>query len=104
LSVRQDDPPLAIDPELIRVITKGHGNDNAGIDWDRDVPALYRVAEQDVSLPLEGMRELYDRTPASKRGVRACVGGDSAGAATMPIRVAAHGTPSVHGSPGAMPH
>jgi hypothetical protein len=32
LLVRQDDPPLAIDPELIRVITKGHGNDNAGID------------------------------------------------------------------------
>ena len=30
--VRQDDPPLAIDPELIRVITHGHGNDNAGID------------------------------------------------------------------------
>ncbi|MBZ5636271.1 MAG: hypothetical protein LAO55_24340 [Acidobacteriia bacterium] len=30
--VRQDDPPLGIDPELIRVITKGHGNDNAGID------------------------------------------------------------------------
>lgn len=32
LLVRQDDPPLAIDPELIRVITRGHGNDNAGID------------------------------------------------------------------------
>lgn len=32
LVVRQDDPPLAIDPELIRVITHGHGNDNAGID------------------------------------------------------------------------
>ncbi|KKO19166.1 MAG: hypothetical protein L3J18_01525 [Candidatus Brocadia sp.] len=30
--VKQDDPPLSIDPELIRVITKGHGNDNAGID------------------------------------------------------------------------
>jgi hypothetical protein len=30
--VKQDDPPLAIEPELIRVITKGHGNDNAGID------------------------------------------------------------------------
>jgi hypothetical protein len=30
--VRQDDPPLAIDPELVRVITAGHGNDNAGID------------------------------------------------------------------------
>jgi hypothetical protein len=32
LLVRQDDPPLAIDPELIRVITKDQGNDNAGID------------------------------------------------------------------------
>lgn len=31
-AVRQDDPPLAIEPELIRVITHGHGNDNAGID------------------------------------------------------------------------
>ena len=30
--VRQEDPPLGIDPELIRVITKDHGNDNAGID------------------------------------------------------------------------
>ena len=29
--VRQDDPPLGIDPELIRVITKDHGNDNAGL-------------------------------------------------------------------------
>ncbi len=30
--VRQDDPPLAIDPEPICVITKGHGNNRAGID------------------------------------------------------------------------
>jgi hypothetical protein len=30
--VRQDDPPLAIDPELIRVITHGQGNDAAGLD------------------------------------------------------------------------
>lgn len=30
--VKQDDPPLAIAPEPIRVITRGHGNDNAGID------------------------------------------------------------------------
>ncbi len=30
--VRQDDPPLAIDPELIRVVTHEHGNDNAGLD------------------------------------------------------------------------
>jgi hypothetical protein len=32
LIVRQDDPPLAIDAELIRVITHGQGNDNAGLD------------------------------------------------------------------------
>ena len=32
LLVRQDDPPLAIDPELVRVITHGQGNDNAGLD------------------------------------------------------------------------
>ncbi len=30
--VRQEDPPLGIDPELIRVISKDHGNDNAGLD------------------------------------------------------------------------
>lgn len=32
LLVKQDDPPLAIDAEVIRVITQGHGNDTAGID------------------------------------------------------------------------
>lgn len=30
--IKQEDPPLAIDPELIRVITAGQSNDNAGID------------------------------------------------------------------------
>lgn len=34
--------------------------------WGRDVPTLYLVAEDDVSLPLDGMYELYERTPASK--------------------------------------
>jgi hypothetical protein len=38
-------------------------------DWDRDVPTLYLVAEDDVSLPLAGMVELYERTPATKRMV-----------------------------------
>ncbi|HTI91448.1 MAG TPA: hypothetical protein VL727_12720, partial [Puia sp.] len=32
LSVKQDDPPLPSGPELIRVITKDQGNDNAGLD------------------------------------------------------------------------
>ncbi|MGB6360482.1 MAG: dienelactone hydrolase family protein, partial [Candidatus Acidiferrales bacterium] len=34
--------------------------------WDRDVPTLYLVAENDVSLPLTGMYELFERTPATK--------------------------------------
>ena len=37
--------------------------------WGRDVPTLYLVAENDVSLPLAGMYELFDRTPATKRMV-----------------------------------
>ncbi|MBV9209771.1 MAG: dienelactone hydrolase family protein [Acidobacteria bacterium] len=35
--------------------------------WRRDVPTLYLVAEKDSSLPLAGMRELFERTPATKR-------------------------------------
>jgi predicted dienelactone hydrolase len=38
-------------------------------DWGRDVPALYLVAEDDTSLPLAGMHELLDRTPATRRMV-----------------------------------
>jgi predicted dienelactone hydrolase len=37
--------------------------------WGRDVPTLYLVAENDVSLPLDGMVELFERTPATKRMV-----------------------------------
>jgi dienelactone hydrolase len=35
--------------------------------WGSDVPVLYLVADTDVSLPLPGMYELFDRTEASKR-------------------------------------
>jgi dienelactone hydrolase len=35
--------------------------------WGRDVPTLYLVAENDVPLPLSGMYELFDRTPATKQ-------------------------------------
>jgi predicted dienelactone hydrolase len=34
--------------------------------WGRDVPTLYLVAENDTSLPLTGMYELFRRTPATK--------------------------------------
>lgn len=38
-------------------------------NWERDVPTLFLVAENDVSLPLAGMYELYERTPATKQMV-----------------------------------
>ena len=34
--------------------------------WGADVPTLYLVAENDISLPLAGMYELFDRTPATR--------------------------------------
>jgi predicted dienelactone hydrolase len=37
--------------------------------WGRDVPTLFLVAENDVCLPLDGMREIFARTPASKQMV-----------------------------------
>lgn len=53
--VRQADPPLAIDPELIRVITKDHGNDNAGIDAMQ--PMIEETA--DPSTPLVKMTPVH---------------------------------------------
>jgi len=38
-----------------------------GFRWGGDVPALYLVAENDVWLPLAGMYELFERTPATKQ-------------------------------------
>ncbi len=35
--------------------------------WSRAVPTLYLAAEDDVPIPLAGVRELFDRTPAPKR-------------------------------------
>lgn len=42
---------------------------NLTFNWGRDVPTLYLVAEDDISLPLAGMYELFERTPATKRMV-----------------------------------
>ena len=36
-------------------------------DWVRDVPTMYLVASEDASLPLDGMHQLYRRTPTPKR-------------------------------------
>jgi predicted dienelactone hydrolase len=35
--------------------------------WGRDVPTLFLAGEQDAPVPLDDVRELFDRTPASKR-------------------------------------
>jgi predicted dienelactone hydrolase len=35
--------------------------------WNRDVPSLLLAGESDGSLPLQGMFEIFERTPASKR-------------------------------------
>ncbi|MBO0858935.1 MAG: acetylxylan esterase, partial [Chloracidobacterium sp.] len=38
-------------------------------NWGRNVPTMYLVAENDVCLPLAGMYELFERTPATKQMV-----------------------------------
>ena len=35
--------------------------------WDRDVHVLYLAAEDDVPIPVDGVRELFDRTPGPRR-------------------------------------
>ena len=35
--------------------------------WNRDVPTLYLVAENDTMTPLAGMYELFDRTPSTRQ-------------------------------------
>ena len=35
--------------------------------WGRDVPTLYLAADSDVGIPAEGVAELFDRTPATRR-------------------------------------
>ncbi|MBO0799368.1 MAG: alpha/beta fold hydrolase [Blastocatellia bacterium] len=37
--------------------------------WGRNVPALYLAAENDVMTPLDGIYELFDRTPATRQMV-----------------------------------
>ncbi len=40
--------------------------DALDLEWDREVPVLYLVAEHDTLLPLDGIRELYERTPGAR--------------------------------------
>lgn len=69
----------AVEPRIRAVVALapgGSSNPKPGIlrvkltfNWGRDVPTLYLVAENDISLPLAGMYELFERTPATKQMV-----------------------------------
>jgi predicted dienelactone hydrolase len=37
--------------------------------WGRNIPTLFLVAENDVPLPLDGMYEIFERTPSAKQMV-----------------------------------
>ncbi len=37
--------------------------------WGREIPTLFLVAENDVPLPLDGMYEIFERTPSAKQMV-----------------------------------
>ncbi len=59
---------------VVAMAPGGSSNPKPGIlplkltfDWGRDVPTLYLAAENDVPIPLDGVHELFDRTPLPKR-------------------------------------
>jgi dienelactone hydrolase len=66
-----------VDPRFRAVVAlapAGSANPKRGVipakltfDWGRDVPTLYLVAENDVPLPLDGMYDIFDRTPSAKQ-------------------------------------
>lgn len=66
-----------VEPRVKSVVAMapgGSSNPRPGIlqleltfEWGRDVPTLYLAGELDVSIPLDGVYELFDRTPGSKR-------------------------------------
>lgn len=64
--------PLAPAGGETPLVPGGFANDIAGaleLDWDREVPTLYLVAEFDTLLPLAGMKGLIDRTPAPRKAI-----------------------------------
>jgi len=59
---------------VVALAPGGNSNPKPGIlraklnfNWGRDVPTLYLVAENDTPLPLDGMYEIFERTPATKQ-------------------------------------
>jgi predicted dienelactone hydrolase len=66
-----------VEPRVRSVVAMGAGGGSdprPGIlpltltfSWGRDIPTLYLAAEQDTMIPLSGVVELFQRTPAAKR-------------------------------------
>jgi len=61
---------------VVALAPGGSANPRPGIlpaklafNWGRDVPTLVLVADNDVCLPLDGMYEIFERIPATKRMV-----------------------------------
>ena len=61
---------------VVALAPGGNSNPRPGIlrlkltfDRHRDVPTLYLVAENDVCLPLDGMYEIFERTPSARQMV-----------------------------------
>src|SRR5579864_544319 len=59
---------------VVALAPAGGSNPKPGIipaklsfNWGRDIPTLYLVAENDVPLPLDGMEDIFGRTPATKQ-------------------------------------
>ncbi len=71
LAAPETDPRLRA---IVALAPGGASNPRPGIlpltltfAWGRDVPVLYLAAQNDVSLPLAGMYELFGRTEATRR-------------------------------------
>ena len=65
--------PLAPAGGRAAVATSEDGSDfferELDLGWEREVPTLFLVADNDSILPLAGMRELIERTPEPKRAL-----------------------------------
>jgi predicted dienelactone hydrolase len=73
LAAPDDEPRIRA---VVALAPGGASNPRPGIlplklsfEWKRDVPTLLLAAENDATLPLAGMHEIYERIPATKRMV-----------------------------------
>jgi predicted dienelactone hydrolase len=71
LAAPDDEPRIRA---VVALAPGGASNPRPGIlplklsfEWNRDVPALLLAAENDITLPLAGMHEIYERIPSTKR-------------------------------------